>query len=112
MSWKDYSEPITVMEKKLISDGMGGYEVEWHEGITFEGVINTANTIEVQVAEKEGVKAVYVLLFPNVMPLDYGDILLSNNRYFKVATNPEDGKPPRRSRLDFIQVKLEPYNMV
>lgn len=111
MAWQDYSQPITVMERKVVSDGMGGYEVAWNEGIQFKGTLNTSGSVQRMLAEQQGVTAIYVLLYPDNLPLQYGDILKVDNRYFRIATDPKDGTPPTQSTFDFIQVNLEKYDI-
>jgi hypothetical protein len=112
VAWQDYAENIVLMERKIIDDGMGGYEENWAEGITFKGSVRTSNSLQTLIAEQQGVTSVYMLLFPIDLPLKYGDVLKQGERYFKITSNPEDGKPPKTSPIDFISVTLENYIMV
>lgn len=112
MAWQDYAETITVMERTLMPDGLGGFEEKWTEGVQFKGTLRTSNNIQTLIAEQQGVTGTYLLLYPNTLPLRYGDILKKDNRFFRINSEPEDGKPPTISTLDFISVTLEHYNMV
>lgn len=112
MTWQDYAETITVMERKVMPDGLGGFIEKWTEGVQFKGALRTSNSIQTLVAQQQGVTGTYLLLYPVALPLRYGDILEKDGKHFRINSDPEDGKPPKISTMDFGSVTLEPYSMV
>ncbi len=115
MAWQDFAETLTVMEKKMVPDGMGGFENKWTEGIQFKGTLRTSNSIQTLIAEQQGVKSVYVLLYPDNVPLQYGDVFKDADRYYRITSEPKDGQTPKMSNLKLIQVTAEIFetkNMV
>lgn len=111
MAWQDFAETLTVLEKKIVSDGMGGFEEKWSDGVQFKGTLRTSNSIQTLIAEQQGVKSVYVLLYPNNVPLRYGDVFKDKDRYYRISSEPKDGQTPKMSNLNLIQVTAEIFKM-
>ena len=72
----DFSRTCVLMEKKRVSDGEGGYYVEWADGVEFKNYQALDASMEARRAEKEGVTSVY-----------------------RVTSNPEDKQAPKSSTL-------------
>ncbi len=111
MALQDFYATLSIMEKKLISDGMGGFEEKWSEGVKFKGNLGTANSIQTLIAEQQGVKSIYELIYPKNVPLRYGDVIYDGDRYYKITSEPKDGETPKMSTLGVIRVTAEIFKM-
>ena len=52
----DAMEEFTMLDKKTVDDGYGGYTQNYVEGVSFQAAAVVSNTIEAKIAEKQGVK--------------------------------------------------------
>lgn len=108
---QDYFETLVFLEKHSVSDGMGGFIEDYVEGAEFKGGITTDNSIEMRVAEKQGVTSVYTVTMPINVPLKYGDIIKrkSDNKYFRITSNANDMQTPKRANVQFKQAQAESW---
>lgn len=60
-------------EKKLVSNGMGGFDETYVDGEQFKGSLIMDTSTEARTAEKLGVTSLYTLTVPVDVPLDYGE---------------------------------------
>lgn len=65
----DFARACVLMEKKRVSDGAGGYIVEWTEGAEFTNYQDLNSSMEARRAEKEGVTSLYSALVTRLYPL-------------------------------------------
>ncbi len=109
----DYMEQLTIMEKRTVSDGMGGFEITWTEGAPFMGAITKDNSIQTRIAEQEGVKSLYTVVVDIDTPLQFGDVILRKNTgdYLKITSNPNDTQTPARARIKNKQAQAELHTL-
>lgn len=107
----DFYETLVMIDKRSTPDGYGGFEIEYTEGAEFKGSINTDNSTEMRIAEKNGVTAIYTITVEKNTPLQYADIVKrkSDNKYFKIVSDPDDMVTPRRANIKFKQAQAEKW---
>ncbi len=107
----DYMENLAIMEKRTVSDGMGGYEVSWIEGATFRGAISTDNSIQTRIAEQQGVKSLYTIVVDINVPITFNDVVKREETgdYLRITSRPDDTKTPARARVQNKQMQAELY---
>lgn len=114
MAIQDFFEIFNIMEKKRVSDGMGGFIVTYVDGVEFKAAISTDQSIEALVAEQQGVKSTNTITaYKNVL-LSYDDIIKrkATNKYYRITSNPKDMETPSTiSNLELYQVKAESYDL-
>ena len=102
----DYKENLIIMEKRTVSDGMGGYETSWIEGATFKGAISLDNSTQ---AEQQGVTSLYTITVDINIPLTFNDVVKRGDDYLRVTSRPEDMITPKRARVQNKQLSAELY---
>lgn len=109
----DFYDNLTLIEKRSVPDGFGGFEVTYVEGAEFKGGITTDNSTQARVAEKEGVTALYTITVNDTVPLQYADIVKrkSDNKYFRVVSDPSDMMAPSRATIKIKQAQAEKWTM-
>lgn len=116
MAIQDFYEPLIMMDKKSISDGMGGFEITWVDGAEFLGSVNTDNSTEMRIAEQQGVTSVYTITTERNLILNHGDVVKRkrDNKTFKITSNSDDMQSPARpnSRINITQVRAESFDLI
>ncbi len=109
----DYMENLVVMEKRTVSDGMGGFDTTWVEGATFRGAVSTDNSIQTRIAEQQGVKALYTIVVDVNVPLAFNDVVKREETgdYLRITSRPDDTKTPARARVQNKQMQAELYTL-
>lgn len=100
-----------LLDKRTISDGIGGYKIEYTEGVEFDAAIAHNTSIQAQVAEKQGVTSLYTVSTSRALNLQYHDIFRrkSDGKIFRVTSDGNDKKAPPSSNLDMRLVTAEEY---
>lgn len=113
MAIQDFYEPLIFIEKKSVSDGMGGFVVQWVDGAEFMGSITTDNSVEMRIAEQQGVKSIYTITTNKNTVLNYNDVIKRkrDNKTFRVTSNGEDVLSPSVSNLSISQVQAEQFDL-
>ena len=103
-------EQCVLIDKKTSPDGYGGYETILSEGAPFEAAIYMSNSVNTQVAEKQGVTGIYQITTKRAMRLEFHDVFkrLSDGQYFRV-TSKDENKTPASTTLDMRVVMAEEY---
>ena len=111
MAIQDFYETYTFIEKKSVPDGMGGFDIEYIEGADFVGNVSTDNSVEMRIAEKQGVTSIYTVTIPKNVPLEFSDVIKNKktNKYYRITSDPEDMVTPKRSNMDFKQCQAETW---
>ena len=88
----DFARTCVLMEKTRVSDGEGGYTVDWTEGATFQDYQALDTSMEARRAEKEGVTSVYSALVDKALPIEYGDYFKDTETglTYRVTSNPSE----------------------
>lgn len=100
-----------MMDKRSVSDGMGGFTYEWTEGAEFKAAIVKDSSMQARVAEKEGVTELYTITAEKGISLDYHDVIkrLSDGQIFRVTSIVKDSEAPQVATFQFGQVTAEKW---
>ena len=103
-----------MMDRRTISDGLGGFSHEWVEGANFRAAVIKDNTMNARVAEKQGVTEVYTVTVDRGVLLEYHDVFkrTSDGLIFRVTSNIRDSESPRVATFAIGQVSAERWELV
>ena len=106
-------EKCIILNKVKVEDGYGGYIDTYVEGVEFDAAIVLNNSIEAQVALKQGVTGVYTITTTKALNLQYHDVFkrVSDGKIFRVVTDGDDKKTPNSAGLDMRQVSAEEWSL-
>lgn len=110
MAIEDFYSNLKFVEKKLIPDGLGGYEEKYVEGIEFKGDISFQTSLETKLAEQQGVKSIYTVTTSKNIPLKYNDVIKRKNEYYRI-TSEANSSPGGISELDISQYTAELFTL-
>ena len=104
-------EKCTKIESRTVKDGYGGYDEEYYDGIDFMAAIILDNSLQAEIAKKEGVTGVYTITTDKALTLKFHDIIRreSNGMILRVTSNGDDKKTPNSATLNMRQVKAEEW---
>lgn len=96
---QDFSSRCRILNRVTVSDGEGGYRVEWQNGPEFDNYAWRDSSMEARRAEVEGVTSVYTGVVRKDVPLKYGDYYkdLETDAVFRVTSRPEEKQAPGRA---------------
>lgn len=102
-----------MLDKRTVSDGLGGYISIYTEGAEFDAAITLDTSMQARTAEKQGVTALYTVTTSKAMNLQYHDIFKrkSDNKIFRVTSDGDDKHTPPSATLDMRQVSAEEYTL-
>lgn len=108
---KEYMEDCVLVDRVTIPDGYGGYDNVWKEGAPIKAAITTGNSLAAEIAEAEGVKAIYKITTEKNINLQFHQIIkrLSDGKYFRCTTDGDDVKTPDSASIDMRQVTAEEW---
>lgn len=103
----------TMLEKKRVPDGQGGFTTGWADAGPFMAAIVKDNTLAARVAEKQGVTEVYTVTTASGVGLEYHDVFRrdSDKAIFRVTSNADDSRPPDAATFSFEQVSAERWEL-
>ena len=103
--------PCTILDKKTVSDGRGGYAAVWQDGAEIKAAIVLDSSKQARIAEAQGVKALYTITTPRAVNLQFHDVLRreEDGKIFRVTSDGDDKKPPPSAILDMRQVSAEEW---
>lgn len=106
-------ETCTMIEKRAVPDGMGGFTRAWVDGAEFQAVIRKDESIEAKLAEQQGVTEVYTIVVQKGLPLDYHDVVRRNatGEIFRVTSNVADKQAPDASTIGIARVSAERWTL-
>lgn len=109
----DFARACVLMEKTRESDGAGGYNVTWAEGVEFSNYQALDTSMEARRAEKEGVTSVYSALVIKSLPIEYNDVFKDKTTglTYRVTSNPLDKVAPSSSTLDLKYFTAERWEL-
>jgi hypothetical protein len=109
----DYKTACTLLEKRRVPDGEGGWHVVWEDGLQFEAAITNPNTIQSRVAEKQGMLSTYTVTTDKNVPLDFHDVFRrkSDGQVFRVTSDGTDKVTPMSASFEFSQVSAEEWQL-
>ena len=99
----------TMLDRRTLPDGMGGYTQEWTDGAPFEAAIVEDSSMTARLAEKQGVTELYTVTVARDLPLEFHDVFRreSDGAIFRVTSNITDKKTPGVASFSFGQVTAE-----
>lgn len=105
-------EPCTMLDKRTVSDGRGGFETSWVEGATFDAAIVLDTSTQAKIAQAQGVTGLYTVTTKKLVNLQYHDVFrrASDNKVFRVTSDGDDKKTPASARLNMRQVSAEEWS--
>ena len=103
----------TMLEKKRIPDGQGGFTTGWADAGPFMAAVVKNNTLAARVAEKQGVTEVYTVTTADGVGLEFHDVFRrdSDGAIFRVTSNAIDSRPPAVATFTFEQVSAERWEL-
>jgi hypothetical protein len=102
-------EYCTMMDKRSIPDGQGGFDYEWTEGATFDAAVTKDSSLQARIAEKQGVTEIYSITVKRGVILRVNDVVkrLSDGSIYRVTSNIKDDETPDRASFQYGQVTAE-----
>lgn len=106
-------EPCTMIEKKRVPDGEGGFVTDWVDGYVFDAAITFNNSMEARLAEKDGVTSLYTVTTSKDVLLKYHDVFRRNRgrKVFRVTSDGDDVQTPKCASFQFAQVTAEEWTL-
>lgn len=110
------SEAMTdcvIINKQIVNDGYGGQKTIWTEGATIQCAIVLNNSIQAQIAQKQGTTAYYTITTPKSVNLEYHNVLrrLSDGKIFRITSGGDDNKTPDSAGLNMRQTTAEEWTI-
>lgn len=111
--FEEVFEECTLLDKKSVPDGLGGYTKKWMDGAQFVAAINKDNSLQARVAEKQGVTEVYTVTTYKGTELDFHDVFrrASDGLTYRVTSNIKDSETPPRATFQIAQVTAERWDL-
>lgn len=102
-----------VINRQLVDDDYGSQKTIWTEGATIQCAIVPNNSIQAQIAQKQGTTAYYTITTKKALNLQYHDVIkrLSDGKIFRITSDGDDNKTPDSAGLDMRQVSAEEWSL-
>lgn len=102
---------VVAVEKTRVSDGEGGFIVNWVDGVVFKAAITFDASMESRIAQKQGVTSRYTITTPKSAKLEYHDVIrrLSDGKVFRITSDGDDKQTPESASFQFLQVTAEEW---
>lgn len=109
----DALESCIMIDKTTVPDGYGGYKPTWVEGAIFQAAIVLDTSMQAKLAESQGVTGLYTVTTKRAMNLQYHDVFKrqSDGKIFRVTSDGDDKKTPKKAKLDMRQVSAEEWEL-
>lgn len=106
-------EDCTMLDKRTVSDGLGGFTTQWVDGAEFRAAIVKDSTMAARVAEKQGVTELYTVTVDKGITLQYHDVFRrqSDGAIFRVTSNIVDSETPSVATFQIGQVTAERWEL-
>lgn len=102
-----------IMDKITVDDGYGGVKEEYKQGASIKCAIVLNNSIQAQIAQKQGTTGFYTITTSKTLNLGYHSVIkrLSDGKVFRITSDGDDNKTPSNAGLDMRQVSAEEYTI-
>ena len=82
-----FKVPCTLMERRRVADGEGGWSTVWTDGPSFTAAIVLDSSINARIAEAEGVTGVYTVTADKTAQMAFHDVLRrdSDGKTFRIT---------------------------
>lgn len=106
-------EECVMLDKRIVSDGYGGYTSQYFEGVPFDAACPIMSSNEVIAAQASGSLAKYHVITKKGMNLQYHDVFrrLSDGKIFRVTSDGDDNKTPQSAGLNMRSVDAEEWTL-
>lgn len=100
------------LDRTTTPDGRGGIIYDYKEGAEFDAAIYLENSLNEQIAEKQGVTGIYQVTVRRNVRLEFHTIFrrMSDGKTFRVISK-DESKTPASSSLDMRVVRAEEYEL-
>lgn len=102
-------DPCVMMDKRTVSDGMGGFTTVWTEGAAFDATIIKNNSNEAVVGQQQGMNELFTVVVDKTISLDYHDVFkrVSDGQTFRLTSSTLDSAAPERSTIPIAKATCE-----
>ena len=102
---------VVAMEKTRVSDGEGGFIVDWVDGAVFKAAIIFDTSMQSRIGEKQGVSSRYTVTTSKNAKLEFHDVIrrLNDGKIFRITSDGDDKKTPDSASFQFLQVTAEEW---
>lgn len=109
----DFTVPCTLLERRRVPDGEGGWRTTWEDGAAFDAAITLDSSTQARVAEAEGVTDLYTVTTSRATPLTFHDVFRreTDRQTFRVTSDGTDRRTPASAGLDMTQVSAERWEL-
>lgn len=113
MLWESMMEDCTMVDRKTVEDGLGGFTTEWSDGAKFRAAVTKNTTLQAKMAEKAGVTELYQVTVKKGTPLQFHDIFRreSDGTIYRVTSNIQDSETPASAGLQMGKVDAERWEL-
>ncbi len=105
----DFFEDFTLQDWHSEPDGFGGVIWTLTDGAPFRAGISTNSSNEAQIAQQNGMKAIYTIVHPVTLKLEQDDRVkrAKDGRIYRITTNSSDMTTPGVAQAQYAQVTAE-----
>ena len=109
----NFNTLCVLLEKKRVPDGEGGFISAWEEGPEFMAAIVLDQSLQAQIAYKQGVTSLYRVTAPKSLSLEFHDVFrrVSDGQTFRITSNAKDKETPVVASFSFSQVTAEEWSL-
>lgn len=102
-----------IVDRITVDDDYGGLKPKWQDGAHIQCAIVPNNSIQAQIAQKQGVSEFYTITTQKSINLQFHDIIrrLDDGKIFRITSNGNDTKTPKTASLNMRQVTAENYEL-
>lgn len=107
----DMMEPFVMLDKRSVSDGLGGFTREWIEGAEFQAAAVLDNSTAARVGAMQGLTSLYTVTTPRNINLQFHEVFkrIRDGKIFRATTDGDDKATPKSAAIDMRQVSAEEY---
>ena len=104
-------EDYILLDKVRVSDGLGGYDTVWTEGVTIQCAPQFSTSLQARTAQAQGVSSMYTLVTKKEITLEFHDVLKrkSDGKIFRVTSDGDDKYTPNTAGLNMRVVTCEEW---
>ena len=104
-----YGKECVILNKTTQNSPEGGYITSWNECAHFTNYQALDTSTEAQIAEKQGLTALYNVLVEKSVPLAYGDYYrdIETQTTYRVTSEPSEVQAPASSSLNLKRYSAE-----
>lgn len=109
----DQFEPFTILDKRTVSDGYGGYVEIYVDGAPITAAVSLMSATEMIAAAQIQSRATYNIITEKNINLQDHDVVRreSDGKIFRVNSDGDDNKTPNSASLNMRVVKAEEWRL-